>query len=281
LIKETGFIKPFSFSGIKTPNNQKMKKLFTLAIAFALCASASAQSSWRMGITAGTFSNHSKFNGGMSNASALFTPNHYGTMGLGLLFRKTINNHLSFQTGFNFSSLGFQYSMARDYSLTQPFNHFMVNRVSMATASIPATLIWNFNPNCKNVRWFVGGGLSLVGVGNVNTGKSVHPSEGDIQTMGLSGTDYLNQTVTTAATTVINGHLMFGVEKLLKKGGMLSLACYLNRGFTPVATTQVNYSVNGQLYSHNFKNYNNTAGLTLTYYFKNFKGNVKPTAIKK
>jgi len=258
-----------------------MKKLLTLAAALVLVTGASAQSSWRMGVTAGAFGNHAQFNGGMQNASALFTQNHFGTGGIGLVFRKTINTHLSFQTGFNFSRLGFEYAMARDYNLTKPHSHYMVNRAGLGIASIPATLIWNFNPNCKNVRWFVGGGLSLVGHGNGSTSKNVNANPDDIAALGLNGSDYINQTVTSSAFTVVNGHLMGGIEKQLKKGGMLSLALWLNRGFAPVATSDVNYSVNGVLYNHSFKNYNHFGGLTLTYYFKNFKGSVKPAVAAK
>lgn len=257
-----------------------MKKLFTLA-ALVLVTSAFAQSSWRMGVTAGAFGSHSRLSGGMQNASALFTPQAYGSPMLGLVFRKTINNHLSFQTGFNFSSIGFQYAMAQNYNLTKPHTHYMINRVGMGTTTIPATLIWNFNPNCKNVRWFVGGGLSVMGHGAVKHEKTNYATEGDIQTMGLSNGDYLSQTVTTNNNLALNGHIMFGVEKLLKRGTMLSLACYLNRGFTPVAISTVNYSVNNTVYTHTFKNKNDFCGLTLTYYFKNFKGsNIKPAPTK-
>lgn len=256
-----------------------MKKLITLAAALVLVTGASAQSSWRMGVTLGAFGNHSQFSGGMQNASALFTQNPYGTGGIGVLFRKTLNTHLSFQTGLSFGSLGFEYGMARNYNLTRPFDHYMVNRVSLGTATIPATLIWNFNPNCKNVRWFVGGGLSLVMHGDdKNASKNVNAPD---QSMGLNGNDYLKQTVSSSSFMVLNGHVMGGVEKLLKKGGMISLALYLNRGFTPVATSNVEYSVNGMVYNHSFRNFNNYAGLTLTYYFKNFKGNIKPAAVAK
>src|SRR5688500_4154871 len=123
-----------------------MKKLITLAAALVLVTGASAQSSWRMGVTLGAMGNHSQYNAGMQTASALFTANHFGTGSLGLVFRKTINSHLSFQTGFNFSQMGFEYSMARDYNLTRPFEQHMTNRVGLGIASIPATLIWNFNP---------------------------------------------------------------------------------------------------------------------------------------
>jgi hypothetical protein len=256
----------------------KMNKLFIFAAALLLTAGAFAQSSWRMGITAGSFGNRPQFNGGMTNASALFTPNPYHTGDLGVVFRKTINSHLSFQTGLNFSSLGFEYAMARDYNLTHPFEHYMVNKVRLGLATIPATLIWNFNPNCKNVRWFVGGGLSLVTHGNNDQSKNVNANPDDQQALGLNAGDYINQTVSSSSFTVLNGHVMGGLEKLFKKGGMLSLALQLNRGFTPVAYSNVTYSVNGTVYNHSFKNYNNFAGLTLTYYFKNFKGKMKPAA---
>jgi len=259
--------------------NKKMKKLLTLA-ALVVVTTVAAQSSWRMGVTLGAFGNHSQFNGGMQNASALFTQNHFGSPGIGLVFRKTINNHLSFQTGLNFKQMGFEYAMARDYSLTRPMDHYMVNRVGLGTASIPATLIWNFSPNCRNVRWFVGGGLSLVTHNDKNRTKNVQPGVDDQQALSLNGSDYLTQTVTSSSFMVVNGHLMGGLEKITKRNTMWSLALWFNRGFTPVATSTVNYSVNGVLYNHSFKNYNNYGGLTLTYYFKNFKGKVKPAQTK-
>lgn len=242
-----------------------------MAAALVIVTAGSAQSSWRMGITLGALGNHAQYNGGMQTASALFTANKYGTGALGLTFRKTINDHLSFQTGFNFSSLGFEYALARDYSLTRPFEHHVVNRVNIGKATIPATLIWNFNPNCRNVRWFVGGGLSLVHLGHAR-GKNVSPDEADQASLGLNGSDYLSQTVTPGASAVVNAHLMGGVEKLFKRGSMLSLALYLNRGFAPVAFSDVTYSVNGAVYNHSFKNFNNFGGLMLTYYLKPFRG---------
>lgn len=253
-----------------------MKKLFILTAALFLTVAASAQCSWRMGVTAGSFGNHPQFNGGMVNANALFTPNPYHTGALGVVFRKTINNHLSFQTGLNFSSLGFEYAMARDYNLTRPFEHYMMNKVRLGLATIPATLIWNFNPNCKNVRWFVGGGLSLVSHGKDDQSKNVKADAGDQQALGLNPGDYISQNVTSSSFTVLNGHLMGGLEKMMKKGGMWSLALWLNRGCTPVAYSDVTYSVNGVVYNHSFKNYNAFAGLSLTYYFKNIKGKMKP-----
>lgn len=256
-----------------------MKKILTLAAAIVLTTSAFAQSSWRLGVTAGTFGNHARFNGGMQNANALFTPNNFHTGALGLVARKTINNHLSFQTGFNFGSLGFEYSMARNYNLTKPMDHYMVNRVRLGTVTIPATLIWNFRPNCKNVRWFVGGGFSLVGHDDKNTDKNVNADEADQAALGLNGSDYIHQTVSSSSFVVVNGHLMGGLEKITKKNTMWSLALWVNRGFTPVAYSDVTYSVNGTVYNHSFKNYNNYAGLTLTYYFKNFKGGAQPKAV--
>lgn len=207
----------------------------------------------------------------MQTASALFSVDKYGSGALGLAFRKTINSHLSFQTGVSLSSLGFAYAIARDYNLTRPHDQHMVNRVDVGTATIPATLIWNFNPNCRNVRWFVGGGLSMVMHGNATSTERVTPDEAGQPAPGLNGSDYLSQTVTSGPFSVLNVHLMGGVEKLLKKGGILSLAVYVNRGFAPVALSDVIYSVNGTIYEHSFRNYNSFCGLAVTYYFKPFR----------
>jgi len=258
-----------------------MKKLLTLAAAFVICTNISAQNNWSIGATVGSFGNHSVYSGGMQNANALFNHNPYGSGMIGVVFRKTLSPHWSVQTGLNFSSMGFEYAMAKNYSLMQPKDHFMVNNVSMGLTTIPATLIWNFNPNCKNVRWFVGAGLSLVGhSATTNAHKNVDPTTTETANTGMSSTDYLNQTVTASSFLTVNGHLMVGVEKLFKKGTMLSLAAYFNRGFAPLATSTVSYSVNGQLYNHSFTNYNNFGGLTLTYYFKPFKGKAVTTVVK-
>lgn len=246
-----------------------MKKLLTLVAAFAICTSISAQNGWRIGVTAGSFGNGSCFSGGDITASALFTHQKFHTGMIGILFRKQMTNHLSFQTGLNFSSLGFQYGMARDYSLMQPKSQFMMNQVGTGLASIPATLIWNFNPNCKNVRWFVGAGISLVNHGaSSNTSKTTEPSQTEAANLGITSGANMTQTVSSGPFTVLNAHCMFGVEKMYRRGTMLSLAAYFNGGFTPVATSNVTYTVNGQTYNHSFTNFNNYAGLTLSYYFK-------------
>jgi hypothetical protein len=244
-----------------------MKKILTLAAALVICASATAQTGWRVGVTAGSFGNHSNFSGGNSNASALFMHQKYGSGMLGVLFRKQINNHWSIQTGLNFSSVGFQYAMAKDYSLTQPKSHYMLNKVSTGIGSIPATIIYNFNPNCKNVRWFVGAGVSLVGGGSTFKSDSKEASSTEATSMGVSSAG-MTQTVSSSPFTVLNGHWMFGVEKMYRRGTMLSLTAWFNRGFTPIATSSVTYNVNGQTYNHTFTNFNNYAGLTLSYYFK-------------
>ncbi len=245
-----------------------MKKLLTLAVAFAICASVSAQNGWRIGATIGSFGNNSTFSGGSSTASALFMHEKYGSGMIGVLFRKQLTNHWSIQTGLNFSSLGFQYSMARDYNLMQPKSHFMMNQVSTGLTTIPLTAIYNFNPNCKNVRWFVGGGLSLVGGSSTFKSNDSHASQSEAAKMGLTTAADMTQSISSSSFLVLNGHFMFGVEKIYKRGTMLSLAAYFNRGFTPLATSTVTYNVNGQTYNHSFTNYNNYAGLTLSYYFK-------------
>ncbi|MGZ3867171.1 MAG: outer membrane beta-barrel protein [Bacteroidia bacterium] len=246
-----------------------MKKLITLAVALVITASASAQSGWRVGVTLGSFGNRSVYSGGDMTANALFTHQKYNSGMLGVLFRKQLTSHISVQTGINFSSLGFNYGMARDYSLTMPKSHYMQNQVSIGTTSIPATFIWNFNPNCKNVRWFVGPGISWVAGGNSsNQSKSTEASKSEAANLGITSGAHMTQSVSASPFITLNAHLMFGVEKMYKRGTMLSLAFWFNKGFSPLATSTVTYNVNGQDYTHKFTNYNNYAGLTLSYYFK-------------
>ncbi|MGZ3894835.1 MAG: outer membrane beta-barrel protein [Bacteroidia bacterium] len=246
-----------------------MKKIFTLAVALVITASASAQSGWRVGVTLGSFGNRSVYSGGDLTANALFTHQKYNSGMLGVLFRKELCSHMSIQTGINFSNLGFNYGMARDYSLTQPKSHYMQNQVNIGTTTIPATLIWTFKPNCKNVRWFVGQGFSLVaGGGSSDKSKSTEASKSEAANLGITSGGNMTQSVSASSFLTMNAHLMFGVEKIYKRGTMLSLACWFNKGFSPLATSTVTYNVNGQDYTHKFTNFDNYAGLTLSYYFK-------------
>jgi hypothetical protein len=243
-----------------------MKK-YILAFTFLAFATASfAQSSWRWGLTIGSADNGSKFTGGMTNASALFQHSPYESGQWGVLFRKTLSDHFSFQTGFKGVSFGFQYGMAQDYSLLKPFGHYNWNRVRIGSVQIPASIIWNSKPNCSNVRWYVGMGVALAMTQKVNVDNNSNTSS---EALGNTSTNsYIDQTVQANGGFSLNGHFLFGIERTFNSGRMLNLGIWWNRGFSVIGTSNVTYTAENQTYNHTFTNFSNYAGITVSYYFK-------------
>ena len=251
-----------------------MKKIILLSVLVISSTLVSAQSSWRMGLSLSAIGNGSSFSGGMHEANARFHHNELGTGVWSLSFRKSINPHFSWQTGLQFSNIGFNYAIAEDYSLMNKHAHYTNNQLSVSTVALPVSLIYHFNPNCKNFRWYVGGGLSLLGVGTpkTTTQNTSPTNEANVN----PAADYLNQTIEVRSNATINGHLVGGVDKIFKSGRILSLGVVFNGGVTELMRSTVNYSLNNQSYNHTFSNFGNYAGLQLSYYFKPFKGKVLP-----
>src|ERR1039457_4884164 len=106
-----------------------MKKLTLIVALFAMSTGAFSQSLWRWGLTIGSIDNGSRFSGGMPNAAAVFSHTSYPGGEWGVFFRREMCPHFSIRAGLNFVGLGFQYAMAQDYSLTQPFANHNVNKV--------------------------------------------------------------------------------------------------------------------------------------------------------
>jgi len=251
-----------------------MKKLILFSALVISSTFVSAQTSWRMGLSLSAVGNHSSFSGGMHEATARFHHNELGTGVFNLSFRRSINPHFSWQTGLQFSNIGFNCAIAEDYSLMNKDKHYTTNELSVSTFAIPVSLIYHFNPNCSNFRWYVGGGLSLVTIGTPKTLlKNVSPTdEANIN----PATDYLSQTIEVRSNAAINGHFVAGVDKIFKSGRILSLGVVLNGGVSELIRSTVNYSLSNQSYNHTFSNFGNYAGLQLSYYFKPFKGKVLP-----
>ena len=246
-----------------------MKKLFFYFVLLAFSTSTIvAQSNWSFGVSLTGIGNRSDYVAGMSDANALFNHDKYGNVSLGFVSRYFINNHWSVQSGLKFGQIGFEYSLAKDYSFFKKDDHFTKNNLGIPVVQIPLTVIYAFNPNCKNYRWFIGAGVSIMNNFNViNKTVNAIPKGADNATNQV----YLNQTVTAHTFTTINGQLMGGIEKLLKKGGIIQFGVIANRGFSDIATSTVSYSVDSKTYYHTFKNKGNYAGVVISYYFKPHK----------
>jgi hypothetical protein len=245
-----------------------MKKIiFFIAIASIVSPSFSqTANSWRLGVHLTSINNPSYYSGGSAEANALFNQRDFGSGALGVTWRYFYNEHWSLQSGLAFGSLGFEFSMAKDYSLMNKGSQYAVNRAGFGTAQIPLTVLYDFKPNCNNVRFFVGAGISVLS--RTNTTEQTVNKEPNGETPVSASVLYLNQTVNSGKSTSLTGQFMFGVEKNLKHGGMLQLGLLFNKGTNDIASTTVNYNVNNTAYSHNFTNRGDYWGLTLGYYFK-------------
>lgn len=235
-----------------------------MLLGFALITTTvtQAQSSWSLGIGFSSFANYSTFSGGMTDASALFHHNEFGSGAFNFTARKTLRPHWSFQTGLGFSSLGFNFALAQDYSMLNRSGQWTSTQTSVGIVNIPASLIYNSTVNCRNWRWFVGGGVSAVLSGGAKETSSTayYPD--------LNTTVVLQQKLDAPGFATLNGHLIGGIEKVFKRQSILSFGLILNGGANTLMTTEVNYLANGKNYNHTFTNRGNFFGCFVAYHFR-------------
>jgi hypothetical protein len=131
---------------------------------------------------------------------------------------------------------------------------------------MPTLLYYKFNPNCKNVRWLVGGGLAQQLVGAQSINRAVSQAND-----GNTNTNYISSTSST------NGGLLFffrwtvAREKVFRNGSILNASVVFNVGFNRIATSTVNYTIDNQNYTHTFSNNGNFVGFRLAYFLKPFE----------
>lgn len=246
-----------------------MKKALSVLLLSAATIGASAQTGISYGATLGLSGNQGTYVGGSSDASALFYNNDFGKATLAFTTRYFFDEHWSVQSGLGLSSIGFEYALAKDYSLLKKDDHFTKNNMSISVVQVPVTAIYAFKANCKNNRWFVGLGASTMNnFEDVN--ETVHSEpKGDASSNSL----YLDQTVTADQFIVVTGQAMAGIEKTFEHGGILQFGLIANFGFSDIATSTVSYTVDNKPYTHTFTNQGDYCGFMLSYYFKPLGGN--------
>jgi Outer membrane protein beta-barrel domain len=242
-----------------------MKQSFAVLLFVGILTNASAQTGLSYGASFGIAGNHSQYSGGSSDASALFHHNDFGKATLGFVARYFFDEHWSVQSGLGASEIGFEYAMAKDYSLLKKDDHFTKNNLGVSVLQVPVTAIYAFDPNCKNNRWFVGLGVSTMN-NFTDVNKTEHTASQDKDASGNSL--YIDQTVTANKFTVVNGQVMGGIEKTFEHGGILQFGLIANIGFSNVATSTVTYVVENKQYTHTFSNKGDYFGFMLNYYFK-------------
>ncbi len=246
-----------------------MKKIIVAVLVVAAITNATAQGNWSIGLLTSGSGNHSQFSGGMSDANGRFNSNPFGSGTLGIMGRYYLNKHWSLQSGMNLSQIGFEYTVSNDYSLLKKHDsHSTKNNIGIGIIQVPFTAIFVTKANCSNFRFFVGSGISLMSSFNkVNETKNV-VAKGD---EGTINNVYVNQSATSNQFIVPTVQFMYGIEKLLKKGGIIQAGFVANLGFTTIASSDVTYSIDNKVYNHSFTNKGDYAGMMLNYYLKPFK----------
>jgi hypothetical protein len=242
-----------------------MKKSLLILTLITISLNSFATGEMNIGLTMGGTGNYSKYSGGMTDASALFTNNIFASGWIGVEFRKMFSEHWSFKTGFNFSEFGFSYLLAKDYNLLKPEDQFIELRTGTCISQIPIMVIYQSKLNCKNWRFIAGGGVAF----NVIDNKWISNSTETNEEEGVSQTNKAELTINASAQKTANGSFtwMFGFEKVFKRGNMLSFTWSGNQGFSTIATSKVDYKVDGKDYTHSFTNNGSWFGFGITYYF--------------
>jgi hypothetical protein len=253
------------FKNSKIKNMSKKTILLIAVTVNGLLLNAQENNTWRFGVQSGFQGNHAKFVGGMENANARFHQNHFSSNGLSLVARYDINQHWMLTTGMGVSSTGYEFVIAEDYSFTSHAPRFTSVKAKIPTFEIPLMASYKFNPNCKNWRWFVSGGLANVFVNASN----IH-DEASQSSDGPSTVNYLSTDVTSKSTNVIQARWAVGREKMFKSGSILSVSLIANYGFGEMSHAVVNYTIDGTSYNHEFSNRGNYVGLRVAYFLKPF-----------
>lgn len=249
-----------------------MKKLLLSALTcFALAGFSQETDTWRFGIQWGFQGTRAEFAGGMSNANARFHQNKFDAAAINFNVRYDLNPHWMGTFGLGFNTFGFQYALAENYSLYSPKSHFSGLKSEFTALDLPLMIYYKFNPNCKNAKWLIGGGFSQNFVGAQTLTRSFQ-----VANDGTTNSDYLNSVSSTNGGGYTMLRFSVAREKAFKRGGILNASLLFNAGLRQLATSTVNYTIDGMTYSHDFKTNGNFAGLRLTYFFRPLKA--KPTA---
>ncbi|MBL7917252.1 MAG: PorT family protein [Bacteroidia bacterium] len=244
-----------------------MKKLLLIMIPFlGITLNAQDDNTWRWGLQLGLHGNKSYFISGQGGAHARFHHNTHGSGAFDLIGRYDYNKHWMIQSGLGFNSIGFEHAIANFYSFNQASSRFTKVNSSFGTVEIPLMVSYKFNPNCKNWKWFISGGVTSVFVGaKTESSTIVNDTDGP--------TNQSTFTMDSKTKSGANLHLRFAVgrEKLYKSGRILSFSAVWNVGLTQMATSTVNYTLDNQTYNHTFGNNGNFFGFRMAYFFKPFQ----------
>lgn len=243
-----------------------MKNLLFFLLSLGAASGFSQQNkTWSLGVQWGFQGNRSVLSGGTETANARFQHNSFGGGALSLQARYDFNTRWMLSTGFGFSSFGYEFALANNYSLKNKDRQYSTIRSEFGALELPTLLFYKFKPNCKNSKWLVGAGFVRSLSGSQTTSKVLnYDSEGT-----TNGT-YISSEASSKGG--LNTMLRFSIarEKMFKRGNLLQAGFLFNIGLKEISHAKVMYKVDGQEYQHELSNKGNFVGFRLAYFFKPF-----------
>jgi hypothetical protein len=252
-----------------------MKKNVFLLFLICSCLNTIAfNKNIQYGLSLQGLTNYVERTGGSDLAHKDFYKHNFGSGAINFNARYFIDDRWSLQSGIGFTAIGFDFGFAQNYSLTMN-NHFLNSAASITVTQVPLMLNYSFKPNCSNKYWVVGAGFNFMFSNQDIINKAYTlPVNENVQT--LLPVNYFTQTMN--ASKFANGslQLMLGREKKFKRGNLLSVNLIWNIGLSgSLATTRVNYILDGMAYEHVFSNHGHYAGLSVAYLFSSKKSREK------
>ena len=247
---------------MKTSHKGIGKKIVIAVVSiFSLAATAQEDKTWRFGGQWGFHGNQSHYNGGMEQANARFEQQPFGGVSLSLLARYDYNKRWMFTSGLGIATFGFNFSISENYSLRQGRSLLPITN-EFGVIEIPTMAYYKFTPNCRGSKLVIGAGIVQTLIGEQSSTKTYLNAEGN------TNANYLKSENVAKDGLVNMIRFSFGHEKVLKKGGIMSVNMIFNLGLKEIASTNVTYRIDGQDYQHIFSNTGNFIGFRMTYFLR-------------
>jgi hypothetical protein len=229
---------------------------------------------FRLGLMSGGYGNHSEFSGGMSNAPSEFSHDSYGTGSFDFTLRYERSQRWAFMTGIGFTSAGFNFSLANDYSLDDACgDRYDMMESSIPVAQVPFMVLVKSNNNCKNWRWIAGAGIVNSFVGETTYDNTVIFSQEPEQ-----NAEYMTVSTQSDGGYHVQSRFLIGREKQFTRGAILSFMLLMNHGCSTIGEASVTYNQDNRVYNHEFTNSGTYCGFSIAYSFRPLKG--KPVSTK-
>jgi hypothetical protein len=237
--------------------------IFVLGL-ITLPAFAQDNNVWRIGIQFGNSANISEYGGGQQVANARFKQNIFQAPNINLVARCDLNKQWMLVTGVGFNDIGFSYSISENYSFATTKIRTSNIKADFVAMELPFTIYYKLHKDCKNNSWILGAGFVATLTEKQTTDKAFKMcSEGN-------SCNYLSCRATSNGGTAVLLRWSVGREKTFRSGSILQASLLVNMGFTTLASSTVDYTIDNQKYTHIFLNSGSSVGLRLAYFLKPF-----------